>query len=101
MTHKIGIYYEESMSGIQGIMSGHEMEALEREIMMRKKSEVEAAFLQRFGVPGTFKFSVVRSQNKTWGGHRYGGRVIFRIIPDDARTYALLRKVPGWINQFL
>lgn len=101
MAHKIGIYYEESLNGIQGIMSSAEMENMERQIMMQKKSEIEAAFLQRFGVPGKFKFSVVRSNNKTWNEHRYGGRVIFRIIPDDARTYALLRRIPGWINQFL
>ena len=101
MAHKIGIYYEESLNGIQGIMSSAEMENMERQIMMQKKSEIEAAFLQRFGVPGKFKFSVVRSDNKTWNKHRYGGRVIFRIIPDDARTYALLRRIPGWINQFL
>ena len=102
MVHKIGIYYDQSSNGLKGIMSSPEMENLEREIMMQKKSEVEAAFLQKFGVPGVFKFSVVRSQNKTWnGGKFYGGRVIFRIIPDDARTYALLRTVPGWIEQFL
>lgn len=101
MAHKIGIYYEESTNGLKGIMSSSTMETMEKEIMMRKKGEVEAAFLQKYGVPGKFKFSVVRSQNKTWGGHRYGGRVIFRIIPDDARTYALLRKNPGWLNQFI
>lgn len=101
MAHKIGIYYEENLDGLQGIMSSSQLEQMEREIMLRKKSEVEAAFLQKFGVPGKFKFSVVRSSNKTWKGRRHAGRVIFRIIPDDARTYVLLRKVPGWIDQFI
>lgn len=99
--HKIGIYYNQSESGLKGIMSSSQIENLEREIMMRKKSEVEAAFLQKFGVPGKFKFSVVRSSNKTWRGAYHGGRVIFRIIPDDGRTYYLLRKDPGWLNQFI
>ena len=101
MANKAGFYYDQSDSGLKGIMSSHEMEEMERAIMMQKKSEIEAAFLQKFGVPGAFKFSVVRTPNKTWnGGHYYGGRVIFRIIPDNKRTYALLRKAPGWINQF-
>ena len=100
--HKIGIYYDQSDNGLKGIMSSQQMESLERQIMMQKKSEVEAAFLQKFGVPGAFKFSVVRSQNKTWNaGKFYGGRVIYRIIPDHARTYALLRKAPGWLDKFL
>ena len=101
MTHKIGIYYDQSDTGLKGIMSSSQMEALEQEIMMQKKSEVEAAFLQKFGVPGAFKFSVVRTSNKTWFDKYHGGRVIYRIIPDDARTYALLRKEPGWIDQFI
>ena len=102
MAHKIGIYYNDTSTGLKGIMSSPEIASLEQEIMMRKKSEIEAAFLQKFGVPGAFKISVVRTSNKTWnGGKYYGGRVIYRVIPDSAKTYALLRKVPGWIDQFL
>lgn len=98
---KIGIYYDQSDEGLKGIMSSHQIEDMEQQIMMQKKSEIEAAFFQKFGVEGSFKFSVVRTNNKKWYGRYHGGRVIFRIIPDDARTYALLRKYPGWIDQFL
>lgn len=106
MAHKIGIYYDQSNRGLKGIMSSPEMEAMEHDIMLRKKSQIEAAFLQTFGVPGSFKFSVVRSQNKTWnGGQFYGGRVIYRIIPDNGadkgRTYSILKANPGWIDQFV
>lgn len=105
MAHKVGIYYDQSLSGLQGIMSSHQIEEMERSIMMQKKSQIEAAFLQEFGFPGAFKFSVVRSSNKTWGGRYHAGRVIFRVIPDNdadkGRTYSILRKHPGWINRFL
>lgn len=103
MKHKISIGYEESTNGISGVMLSPGLENMEREIMLRKKSEVEAAFLQSFGVQGEFKFSVVRSTFKNkigWNG-RHGYRVIFRIIPDNARTYAILRQHPGWINRFI
>lgn len=102
MPHKIGIYYDQNTNGINEIMSSHQMETLEQQIMIQKKSQVEAAFLQKFGVPGRFKFSVVRSNpSKRWSGKWHGGRVIYRIIPDSAQTYALLRKEPGWLDQFI
>ena len=101
MVHKIGIYYNQKNDGIKGIISSAQMEALEQQIMMQKKNQIEAAFLQKFGVPGKFKTTVVYTPNKRWHGNYHGGRVIFRVVPDDARTYALLRREPGWINQFI
>lgn len=98
MKNKPKIFYNESE--INSIMTGHAMESMEQEIMMQKKSEVEAAFFQEFGVPGKFKFSVIRTSNHKWRGCFHSGRVIYRIIPDDARTYALLRQKPGWIDRF-
>ena len=97
--HKIGIYYDEN--SLRDILSSSKMENMEQQIMMSKKSQVEAAFLNHFGTTGSFKVSVVRSSNKTWKGKRFAGRVIFRIVPNDAKTYAILRKQPGWIEQFV
>lgn len=99
MANKPKIFYNESE--INAIMTGHAIESMEQEIMMRKKSEIEAAFFQKFGEPGAFKFSVVRTANHKWHGRSHSGRVIYRIIPDSARTYALLRKEPGWLDQFV
>ena len=96
------IYYEANGAELTEIMSSPKMEQAEANIMMQKKSEVEAAFLQRFGVPGAFRFSVVRSApHKYWNKSWHGGRVIYRILPDDKRTRAILRAHLGWINQFL
>lgn len=102
--HKIGIYYDQS--GLDDIMTGHEMEEMERSIMLQKKSEIEAAFLQTFGVPGNFKFEVIRSShNRKWGKGYHGNRVIYRILPDSnmdkGRTSAILKAHPGWIDQFV
>ena len=99
MAHKIGIYYDEQ--GLKEIMSSQQMEEMERAIMLQKKSEVEAAFLQSFGVPGSFAVNIIRSQNKIWKGKFHAGRVIFRIIPEDSRTNAILGKHPGWLANFL
>lgn len=103
---KVGIYYDQSNDGLLSIMASHKMKKLEYEIMMQKKSEVEAAFLQRFGVPGAFKFSVLVSDNpKYWNKSWHSGRIIYRIMPDNSadrgRTYAILKAHPGWINQFI
>ena len=102
MARNIGIYYEQNIGGVNEIMTSQKIENMEQQIMMQKKSEVEAAFLQTFGVPGKFKFSVVRSApSKRWNNHWHGSRVIYRIIPDSAQTYTLLRTKPGWIDQFI
>lgn len=95
-----GIYYDES--GLQNILSSSKVESIEQDIMLQKKTELETAFLHEFGTKGSFRVSIIRSNNKTWnGGHRYAGRVIFRIVPDDKKTYAILRGHPGWIKRFI
>lgn len=96
---KIGIFFNEN--AVQEIMSSSKMESMEQEIMMQKKSEIEAAFLNEFGVPASFRISIIRSGNKTWHGRRFAGRVIFRVLPDDKRTRAILRQHPGWLGKFL
>lgn len=103
---KVSFYYDQSDDGIKSIMSSHKIEKLEQEIMMQKKSEVEAAFLQRFGVPGAFKFSVFVSEHQIrWNKGWHTERMIYRILPDNSadrgRTYAILKAHPGWINQFI
>ena len=102
MAHKIGIYYEQNANGINDIMTSHKMEAIEQQIMMEKKGQVEAAFFQTFGVVGKFKFSVIRSNpSKRWNNSWHAARVIYRIVPDSAQTYAILKKNPGWLGKFL
>ena len=100
MAKKVGIYYDEKT--IQSIMSGHEIETMEQNMMMQKKNEIEAAFFQKFGVQGKFEIRVVRSQNKTWnGGQRYAGRVIYRVHSADKKTGAILKAHPNFMKQFL
>ena len=52
MAHKVGIYYDQSLSGLQGIMSSHQIEEMERSIMMQKKESNRSCFFARIWIPG-------------------------------------------------
>lgn len=92
MTHKVGIYYDES--GIRQIMKGQPIANLEQDIMMQKLNQIQAEFLQSFGTEGKFEIKRVDTNSRR-------SRTTFRIVAADAKTTTLLRKQPGWLARFL
>lgn len=92
MAHKVGIYYNEP--GIRQIMKGPEMANLEQQIMMQKLSQVKAEFLNTFGFAGNFEIKRVITNSRR-------SRVSYRIVANDARTTAALKKQPGWLAKFI
>lgn len=92
MAHNIGIYYNEK--GIRDIMKGAEISKIEQEIMLQKLSQVRAEFITYFGFEGNFVIKRVDTQSRR-------SRVAFRIVANDARTTAALKKQPGWLAKFV
>lgn len=92
MAHKIGIYYDQN--GLREIMKGPEIADLEQNLMMTKLSQVQAEFLQTFGFEGSFVIKKVDTNSKR-------SRTTFRIVANDARTTAILKRQPGWLAKFL
>lgn len=92
MAHKIGIYYDEQ--GIRNIMKGPEIQSMEREIMQQKLSQIQADFFQHFGFQGNFALKVVMTNSKR-------SRASFRLVANDSRTTAALKREPGWLAKFI
>jgi len=92
MAHKIGIYYNEG--GLREIMKGPEISRIEQEIMMSKLSQVKAAFLQHFGFEGEFEIKRVDTNSRR-------SRTTYRVVANNARTTAALKREPGWLGQFI
>lgn len=90
--HKIGIYYNEY--GIREIMKGEAISSLEQDIMMKKLSQIQAEFLQRFGFTGKFEIKRVDTKSRR-------SRTSFRVVAADARTTAALKREPGWLAHFI
>lgn len=89
---KIGIYYNED--GLRAIMKSPEMEKIEEDIMQQKLSQIQAEFLQTFGFQGSFGLRAVATNSKR-------SRLSYRIVAEDAKTTAALKKQPGWLARFL
>lgn len=79
------------------LLNGAALEAIEREIMSQKLSEIQGQFIMDFGIEGVFKID-----GKTTNPSRYGtSRTAFKISAADARTAAVLAKNPGWLGKFV
>jgi hypothetical protein len=91
MTHKIGIYYNES--SFREIMKGKELAEIEQDLMMKKLDQIKAEFLQSFGTEGSFELKRVDTNSRR-------SRTTFRIVAADAKTGALLKRNPGWLARF-
>lgn len=89
--HKIGIYYNEQ--GLREIMKGPEIAGIEQDLMMQRLGQVKAEFLQTFGFEGEFEVKRVDTNSKR-------SRTTFRIVANNARTTAVLKRQPGWLAKF-
>lgn len=89
--HKIGIYYNEQ--GLREIMKSPEIAGIEQDLMMQKLGRVKAEFLQTFGFEGEFEVKRVDTNSKR-------SRTTFRIVANNARTTAVLKRQPGWLAKF-
>lgn len=89
--HKIGIYYNEQ--GLREIMKSPEIAGIEQDLMMQKLGQVKAEFLQTFGFEGEFEVKRVDTNSKR-------SRTTFRIVANNARTTAALKRQPGWLAKF-
>ena len=89
--HKIGIYYNEQ--GLREIMKGPEIAGIEQDLMMQRLGQVKAEFLQTFGFEGEFEVKRVDTNSKR-------SRTTFRIVANNARTTAALKRQPGWLAKF-
>ena len=92
MAHNVGVYYNEH--GLREIMKGQPIANLEQDLMMQRLGQIQAEFLQTFGVSGSFEIKRVDTTSRR-------SRTTFRIVPTDARTAALLKRQPGWLAKFL
>lgn len=90
--HKIGIYYNEP--GLREIMKSPEIAGIEQDLMMQKLGQVKAEFLQTFGFEGEFEVKRVDTNSKR-------SRTTFRIVANNARTTAALKRQPGWLAKFI
>lgn len=89
--HKIGIYYNEQ--GLREIMKSPEIAGIEQDLMMQRLGRVKAEFLQTFGFEGEFEVKRVDTNSKR-------SRTTFRIVANNARTTAVLKRQPGWLAKF-
>lgn len=92
MAGKIGIYYNEQT--LRSIMKSPEIASMEQQIMMAKKSQIEAEFLQTFGFQGEFEIKRIDTSSRR-------SRTAFRVVAGNARTAAALKRQPGWLGRFL
>lgn len=90
--HKIGIYYNEQ--GLREIMKSPEIAGIEQDLMMQKLGQVKAEFLQTFGFEGGFEVKRVDTNSKR-------SRTTFRIVSNNSRTTAALKRQPGWLAKFI
>lgn len=90
--HKIGIYYNEQ--GLREIMKSPEIASIEQDLMMQRLGQVKAEFLQTFGFEGEFEVKKVDTNSKR-------SRTTFRIVANNARTTAALKRQPGWLAKFI
>lgn len=98
---KIKFYLEQP--GVQQVIYNNNtsLESLERQVIENAKSEVEAAFLRDFGVPGSFEIKFIRTKVGGKGAAYVNGtRPTYRLEPADKRTSEFLKKQPLWLAQF-
>lgn len=92
MPHNIGIYYDQN--GLRTIMKGQGIAQMEQQIMAQKLSQVKAEFLQHFGFEGGFEIKRVDTNSRR-------SRTTYRIVANNARTTAALKREPGWLGKFV
>lgn len=89
---KVGIFYNES--GMRSIMKSPQIDSMEQQIMMQKLSQVKAEFFSTFGFEGSFDIK------RTYTNSRRS-RTTYRIVANDGRTTAALKRQPGWLAKFI
>lgn len=90
------IYY--NSSGVQDVLMGEKLANLEREMMESKLSEIQAQFVMDFGTEGAFMIE----QHTSAPNPKFGTtRTTFRIVATDAKTGAILKRHPGWLDKFI
>lgn len=90
--HKISIDYDQN--GLRAIVKGQGIAQMEQQIMAQKLSQVKAEFLQRFGFEGNFEVKRVDTKSRR-------SRTTYRVVSNNARTTAALKREPGWLGKFL
>lgn len=88
----ISIHYNDN--AFREIMKGKKISNIEQDIMMKRLSQIQSEFLQRFGFEGDFELRRVDTNSKR-------SRTSFRIVPTSAKTTAALKREPGWLAKFL
>ena len=92
MVSKVGIYYNQQ--GLRDIMKGQPISNLEQQIMMNKLNQVQAEFLQHFGFNGGFEIKKIDTNSRR-------SRTTYRVVANNARTSAALKREPGWLGKFI
>lgn len=97
---KIKFYLEQQ--GVQQVIYNNtQLEKLEQQVIENAKSQAEAAFLRDFGRQGNFEIKFIRVKVGGKGAAYVNGtRPVYRLVPADNETAALLKKQPGWLAQF-
>ena len=75
-------------------MKGQGIAQMEQQIMAQKLSQVKAEFLQHFGFEGGFEIKRVDTNSRR-------SRTTYRVVANNARTTAALKREPGWLGKFV
>jgi len=82
----------------RAMLNGTKLAQVEREIMEQKVVEVQAQFLMDFGMGG--EFDVVAKLSRP--SRKFGtSRTKYRIVANNAKTAAILKRHPGWLAKFI
>lgn len=76
--------------GRQILKNNSQVQSIERQEMRGLIGIISAQFLQEFGYQGVFRVKEF-----------YTDRFSVKIEPADAKTAALLKKSPGWLDKFI
>lgn len=87
---KVAKFYLDLPGTKEVILNGNGVKKFEKEYMKKRLSEIEAAFMQKFGFNGTFELQFMPTRFRS----------AWRIRAADRRTGAALKREPGWLAQF-
>ena len=84
--------FELNRSGVGTLIlkNNGQLQQLENQVMDNVLSEVRARFINEFGFEGRFKLAGFTTDRST-----------YKIAAEDAKTAAILKRNPGWLDQFM
>lgn len=99
MKQSIKFYLDQA--GVQEVIyHGVGISELERQTIEKELSQVSAAFVSQYGTDGAFTVEFIRSKVNHPKAPAGATRPTYRIKAADAKTGAILKAHPRWLDQF-